>query len=148
VGSYEENEKGALFRFGLIGAGRMGRTHLRAFAGSELVAVTAIAEVSEQARRAVAGSPAVVYPTIEEMLDRAALDGILITAPSDQHARIVGDVTARGLPVLCEKPCGGNRRAGPHRGRGRGGGAGTVPGRVLAALRPGAAGAAGPDRRR
>ena len=96
----------AMFRFGLIGAGRMGRTHLRAFAGSELVAVTAIAEVSEQARRAVAGSPAVVYPTIEEMLDRAALDGILITAPSDQHARIVGDVTARGLPVLCEKPCG------------------------------------------
>ena len=36
----------APFRFGLIGAGRMGRTHLRAFAGSELVAVTAIAEVS------------------------------------------------------------------------------------------------------
>jgi predicted dehydrogenase len=34
------------FRLGLIGAGRMGRTHLRAFAGSERVTVTAIAEVS------------------------------------------------------------------------------------------------------
>ena len=95
-----------VFRFGLIGAGRMGRTHLRAFAGSELVAVTAIAEVSAEARRAVAGFPAVVYPTVGQMLDRALLDGILITAPSDQHAQIVGDVAARGLPILCEKPCG------------------------------------------
>jgi len=96
----------ASFRFGLIGAGRMGRTHLRAFAGSELVTVTAIAEVSAPTRRAVADYPAVVYPTVMEMLDRAALDGILITAPSDQHARIVGEAAARGLPVLCEKPCG------------------------------------------
>ncbi len=36
------------FRFGLVSAGRMGRTHIRALAPSELVAVTAIAEVSEQ----------------------------------------------------------------------------------------------------
>ena len=96
----------ATFRFGLIGAGRMGRTHLRAFSGSELVAVTAIAEVSPQTRRAVADSPAQVYPTVTEMLDRAPVDGVLITAPTDQHAQIVGEAAARGLPVLCEKPCG------------------------------------------
>jgi myo-inositol 2-dehydrogenase / D-chiro-inositol 1-dehydrogenase len=95
-----------MFRFGLIGAGRMGRTHLRAFSGSELVAVTAIAEVSAPTRRAVADSPAQVYPTVAEMLDRAPVDGVLITAPTDQHAQIVGEAAARGLPVLCEKPCG------------------------------------------
>jgi myo-inositol 2-dehydrogenase/D-chiro-inositol 1-dehydrogenase len=106
VGSREEDEKGSLFRFGLIGAGRMGRTHLRAFSGSELVAVTAIAEVSPQTRRAVADSPAQVYPTVAEMLDRAPVDGVLITAPTDQHAQVVGEAAARGLPVLCEKPCG------------------------------------------
>ena len=96
------------FRFGLIGAGRMGRSHLRAFAGSELVAVTAIAEVSAPTRRTVAeaGYAAAVYPTVAEMLDQAPVDGILITAPSDQHAQIVGEAAARGLPVLCEKPCG------------------------------------------
>ena len=54
VDSHGEDEKSSLFRFGLIGAGRMGRTHLRAFAGSELVAVTAIAEVSAPTRRTVA----------------------------------------------------------------------------------------------
>jgi len=40
------------------------------------------------------------------MLDGAAIDGVLITAPSDQHAQIVAEVAARGLPILCEKPCG------------------------------------------
>ena len=94
------------FRLGLIGAGRMGRTHMRAFAGSERVAVTAIAEVSEQARRAVESSGAALYPGIGPMLDGAALDGVLITAPSDQHDRIVSGIAARGLPILCEKPCG------------------------------------------
>jgi myo-inositol 2-dehydrogenase / D-chiro-inositol 1-dehydrogenase len=94
------------FRLGLIGAGRMGRTHMRAFAGSERVAVTAIAEVSPQARRAVESSGAALYPGIGPMLDGAALDGVLITAPSDQHGAIIAEVAARGLPILCEKPCG------------------------------------------
>ena len=33
-----------VFRLGLIGAGRMGQTHLRALADSEDVAITALAE--------------------------------------------------------------------------------------------------------
>jgi myo-inositol 2-dehydrogenase/D-chiro-inositol 1-dehydrogenase len=94
------------FRLGLIGAGRMGRTHMRALAGSGQVAVTAIAEVSAPGRDAVASSGAALYPGVREMLDGAAIDGVLITAPSDQHARIVAEVAARGLPILCEKPCG------------------------------------------
>ncbi len=94
------------FRLGLIGAGRMGRTHLRALAGSGQVAVTAIAEVSAANRDAVAQSGAVLYPAVGPMLDGAAVNGVLITAPSDQHGQIVAEVAARGLPVLCEKPCG------------------------------------------
>ena len=94
------------FRLGLIGAGRMGRTHLRALAGSGQVAVTAIAEVSAPGRDAVASSGAALYPAVGPMLDGAAIDGVLITAPSDQHAQIVAEVAARGLPILCEKPCG------------------------------------------
>jgi myo-inositol 2-dehydrogenase/D-chiro-inositol 1-dehydrogenase len=94
------------FRLGLIGAGRMGRTHMRAFAGSGHVAVTAIAEVSAPNREAVASSGAALYPSAAQMLDQAPVDGVLITAPSDQHARIVAEVAARGLPILCEKPCG------------------------------------------
>jgi myo-inositol 2-dehydrogenase / D-chiro-inositol 1-dehydrogenase len=94
------------FRLGLAGAGRMGRTHLRAISGSDLVAVTAVAEPFEQARQNLVTAGLAVYPSLGEMLDRADLDGVLIAAPSDQHVEIIGEVAARGLPILCEKPCG------------------------------------------
>jgi myo-inositol 2-dehydrogenase/D-chiro-inositol 1-dehydrogenase len=84
----------------------MGRTQLRALAGSGAVKVTAIAEMSPAARQAVAATGAAVYESVAEMLDRAALDGVLIAAPSDQHGAIIAEVAARGLPILCEKPCG------------------------------------------
>jgi myo-inositol 2-dehydrogenase / D-chiro-inositol 1-dehydrogenase len=96
----------APFRLGLIGAGRMGRTHLRGLAGSERVAVTAIAEVSEATRRTVPDVGAPVYPGIAEMLDAEALDGVLIVVPTDRHLQVITEVAARGLPILCEKPCG------------------------------------------
>jgi myo-inositol 2-dehydrogenase/D-chiro-inositol 1-dehydrogenase len=96
----------APFGIGLVGAGRMGRTHLRALAGSDAVKVTAIAEMSPAAREAVAATGAAVYESVAEMLDRAALDGVLIAAPTDQHGAIIAEVAARGLPILCEKPCG------------------------------------------
>jgi myo-inositol 2-dehydrogenase / D-chiro-inositol 1-dehydrogenase len=96
----------AVFRLGLVGAGRMGRTHLRAISGSALVTVTAVAEPFEPARQNLAASGLALYPSLGEMLDRADLDGVLIAAPTDQHGQIIGEVAARGLPILCEKPCG------------------------------------------
>src|SRR6202161_4998983 len=84
----------------------MGRTPLRAIAGSELVAIAAVAEPSEQARAGLAGACLPLHPSGSEMLARSELDGVLIAAPSDQHVRLIGEVAARGLPILCEKPCG------------------------------------------
>jgi len=96
----------APFRLGLVGAGRMGRTHLRALAGSERVAVTAIAEMSPAARQAVSAPGVTVYASAAEMLDAAAIDGVLIAAPTDQHGAVIAEVAGHGLPILCEKPCG------------------------------------------
>ena len=96
----------APFRLGLIGAGRMGRTHLRALAGSQQVAVTAIAEMSAAARDAVAASGVSLYESPASMLADASLDGVLIVAPTDQHGAIIAEVATAGLPILCEKPCG------------------------------------------
>jgi myo-inositol 2-dehydrogenase/D-chiro-inositol 1-dehydrogenase len=96
----------AVFRFGLIGAGRMGRTHLRAFAGSTTVSVTAVAEPVAAARAAVAETGRAVYEDAGQMLDAGGIDGVLITAPTDLHLSLVLQVAAAGLPILCEKPCG------------------------------------------
>ncbi len=96
----------APFRLGLVGAGRMGRTHLRALAGSERVAVTAIAEMAPAARQSVSVPGVTVHASTAEMLDAAAIDGVLIAAPTDQHGAVIAEVAAHGLPILCEKPCG------------------------------------------
>ena len=96
----------APFRIGLVGAGRMGRTHLRALAGSDVVKVTAIAEMSPTARETVAAPGLTLHENVTDMLDHAALDGVLIVAPTDQHSAIIAQVAARGVPILCEKPCG------------------------------------------
>ena len=96
----------APFRLGLVGAGRMGRTHLRALADSERVAVTAIADMSAAARSAVEVPGVTLHASVASMLDAAAIDGVLVVAPTDQHGAIIAEVAERGLPVLCEKPCG------------------------------------------
>jgi len=96
----------APFRLGLIGAGRMGRTHMRALATSSAVAITAIAEPSAPARETLRQDGVSVHASFAEMLSSTSLDGVLIAAPSDQHLSIIAEVAASGLPILCEKPCG------------------------------------------
>lgn len=95
-----------VFRLGLIGAGRMGQTHIRALAASPQVAITAIAEPQERIRVSLAGGSIAVVASVEELLAAGGIDGVLIAAPSDRHVAIVATVAAAGLPILCEKPCG------------------------------------------
>jgi myo-inositol 2-dehydrogenase/D-chiro-inositol 1-dehydrogenase len=96
----------APFRLALIGAGRMGRTHLRALASSERVAVTAIVEPVEALRVSHAGSPKNLFASVDELLASGGIDGALVAAPSDRHVEIVTKLAAAGVPTLCEKPCG------------------------------------------
>ena len=95
-----------MFRLALIGAGRMGRTHLRALADSSTVAVTAVAEPAEAARSAIAASGRPVFASVDELLEAGNLDGVLIAAPTDRHLDLISQVLTAGLPILCEKPCG------------------------------------------
>ena len=96
----------ATFRLGLVGAGRMGRTHIRALADSSAVAIAAIAEPSPQSRSSLADDGVSVHPSLAEMLAGTSLDGVLVAAPSDQHLSIIEEIAVSGLPILCEKPCG------------------------------------------
>jgi myo-inositol 2-dehydrogenase / D-chiro-inositol 1-dehydrogenase len=95
-----------MFRLGLIGAGRMGSVHLRALSTSDAVRVVAVAEPSESARAALRDAGVALYADVAAMLRAGGLDGVLIAAPSTMHLSLVEEVTAAGLPILCEKPCG------------------------------------------
>ena len=94
------------FRLGLAGAGRMGRTHLAALAGSRQVRVTGLAEPDPAARAAAARPGLRGFATVTGLLAAGNLDGVLVAAPTSAHSPIVTEIAAAGLPVLCEKPCG------------------------------------------
>jgi myo-inositol 2-dehydrogenase/D-chiro-inositol 1-dehydrogenase len=96
----------AVFRLGLLGAGRMGQTHLRALANSDRVRIVAVAEPSVEQRQHLSHLALPVYVDLGAMLDAGGIDGALIAAPTVFHLDVVRRVLARGLPVLCEKPCG------------------------------------------
>jgi len=96
-----------MFRIGLVGAGRMGRTHLRALHDNANVRIVAVAEPVDSLRDdAVSSFGLTGYATLEEMLGARDVDGILIVTPSDSHVDVIAQVASAGLPILCEKPCG------------------------------------------
>jgi myo-inositol 2-dehydrogenase/D-chiro-inositol 1-dehydrogenase len=98
-----------MFRIGLVGAGRMGRTHLRALRGNLEVGIVAVAEPVDALREeAVSSFEVAGYATLEEMLAAGDIDGVLIVTPSDSHVEVIARVANAGLPILCEKPCGVN----------------------------------------
>lgn len=95
------------FRLGLVGAGRMGQTHLRALADVADVEVAAVAEPVEALREQVAEAFGLRgYSTVADLLDAGGLDGVLVVTPSDSHVEVIEQVASAGLPILCEKPCG------------------------------------------
>ncbi len=97
---------------GLLGAGRMGRTHARALAGSDVLRIVAVVDPLESARAAVAAEGIAVHAELAAMLRAGGLDGVLIASSSDTHLRGIAELAAAGLPILCEKPCGLSSRQG------------------------------------
>jgi myo-inositol 2-dehydrogenase/D-chiro-inositol 1-dehydrogenase len=95
-----------MFRLGVVGAGRMGRTHLAALASSQRVKVVAVAETMETTREELTAEGYAVCAELRDLLRRGDLDGILIATPSDHHLDVVAQAAAAGIPILCEKPCG------------------------------------------
>jgi myo-inositol 2-dehydrogenase/D-chiro-inositol 1-dehydrogenase len=92
----------------ILGAGRMGVTHMRALAGEPSVRLCAIVDPSEQARSsAVSAAPGIAaFADLDAALAQGGIDAVLIAAPSTLHLELVRACAERGLPMLCEKPCG------------------------------------------
>jgi myo-inositol 2-dehydrogenase/D-chiro-inositol 1-dehydrogenase len=93
-------------RIALVGAGRMGSVHLAALLASDQIELAAIVEpvAAVRARHDSLGVP--LYETPSQLIADGTAEGVLIAAPSDQHAELVTTFAAAGLAVLCEKPIG------------------------------------------
>jgi predicted dehydrogenase len=96
---------GELVRLGVVGCGLISQLiHLPALNSlTDRFRVVAVADPSERARTAAVGG-ADTYASHEDMLERAALDAVLVASPNGTHARVTLDALAAGLHVLVEKP--------------------------------------------
>ncbi len=92
-------------RVGLAGLGSMGRNHLRHLSTRQDCDLAAVADPApELVADAVAKTGAAGYADALAMIDEAALDAVVIAAPTTAHAPLALAAIERGLPVLVEKP--------------------------------------------
>ncbi len=91
-------------RIALLGAGLIGRRHLRLIAADPDCRLTAVADPNPCAEAQAAGANAGYYADYRMLLDRERLDGAVITVPSALHAPVAAACAERGIHILLEKP--------------------------------------------
>ena len=91
-------------RLGVIGTGRIGSQHAAVLAGRPEVDDVIVCDVDGARARAVADQ---IGGSSAEGTDRLFAehpDGVLIAAPTSQHAGLIMQAVDAGVPVFCEKP--------------------------------------------
>ena len=91
-------------RLVLIGAGAIGRTHLRAASDTSEVTIVGVADPNPAAQALAAEFGATWQPDYRTLLDRARPDGAIVATPNALHVPIALDCIARGVAVQVEKP--------------------------------------------
>lgn len=93
-----------MMRFGLLGAGRIGRIHGLNVAARTDARLVSVADASDDAARSVARACGAAVSTIDAILADSGIDAVLICTPTDMHADLIEAATKAGKAVFCEKP--------------------------------------------
>jgi predicted dehydrogenase len=97
----------AKVRFGVIGCGGMGSSHLEYMVKMKSVKVTAVCDViQDRALQAAAKTGAKAFADSTELLDSGLVDAVLIATPHYFHPPIAIEAFKRRIHVLSEKPLG------------------------------------------
>jgi predicted dehydrogenase len=91
-------------RIGVAGAGLIGRRHVELIEASPDCVVAGIADPSDAAGDFARARGIPCYPDHRELLDREALDGMIVASPNGLHVAMALDCVERGIPALVEKP--------------------------------------------
>jgi myo-inositol 2-dehydrogenase/D-chiro-inositol 1-dehydrogenase len=91
-------------RFGVIGAGRIGKIHGGNVAKRSDASVAYVADADAGAAQALATATGGKVGTIEEMLADKGVDAVAICSPTDTHADLIERAAKAGKAIFCEKP--------------------------------------------
>jgi myo-inositol 2-dehydrogenase/D-chiro-inositol 1-dehydrogenase len=91
-------------RFGLLGAGRIGKVHAKAVSGDPQARLVAVADAFPAAAQAIADSYGCSVRTIEAIEAADDIDAVVICTPTDTHADLIERFARAGKAIFCEKP--------------------------------------------
>jgi myo-inositol 2-dehydrogenase/D-chiro-inositol 1-dehydrogenase len=91
-------------RFGLLGAGRIGKVHARAITSNAEAQLVAVADAAEAAAKELAGKYGCAIRSIDEIEQAADIDAVVICTPTNTHADLIERFARAGKSIFCEKP--------------------------------------------
>ncbi|WP_128516350.1 inositol 2-dehydrogenase [Tabrizicola thermarum] len=91
-------------RFGLLGAGRIGKVHAKAVTGNPGARLVAVSDAMPAAARAIADQYGCEVRTIDAIAAAGDIDAVVICTPTDTHADLIEQFVKAGKAVFCEKP--------------------------------------------
>jgi myo-inositol 2-dehydrogenase / D-chiro-inositol 1-dehydrogenase len=91
-------------RFGLLGAGRIGKVHAKAVTGDAGARLVAVADAMAPAAQAIADQYGCEVRSIEAIMAAGDIDAVVICTPTDTHADLIEAAVKAGKAVFCEKP--------------------------------------------
>ena len=91
-------------RFGLLGAGRIGKVHAKAITSNPKAQLVAVADAFEKAASDLAAQYGCDIRTVDNILGSADIDAVVICTPTDTHADLIEQFSRAGKAIFCEKP--------------------------------------------
>ncbi|GHB20267.1 inositol 2-dehydrogenase [Pseudovibrio japonicus] len=89
---------------GLLGAGRIGKTHAKAVSQLESAKLAAVYDPFEEAAKEIAAQTGARIDSLDAIMNDPAIDAVIIATPTDLHAEQIEQAARAGKAIFCEKP--------------------------------------------
>jgi len=93
-----------MIRFGVIGAGRIGKVHSKTIASNPKAKLAYIADAVPAAADALASQYGAKVASVDEIMKAKDVDAVLIGSPTGFHAEQIQAASNNGKSIMCEKP--------------------------------------------
>ncbi|MBA8832304.1 inositol 2-dehydrogenase (plasmid) [Rhizobium leguminosarum] len=93
-----------MIRFGVIGAGRIGKVHAATIAANPKAKLVYVADAFRASAEALAAQTGAEVADAEDVIKSSNVDAILIATPTPSHADLIEAAARAGKAILCEKP--------------------------------------------
>src|SRR5580704_12600448 len=91
-------------KFGIIGAGRIGKIHGANIAARRDCEALYVADADPAAAAALAEATGAKVASVEEILGSKEVDAVAVCSPTDTHAELIERSARAGKAIFCEKP--------------------------------------------